>query len=37
MQEKSTKWLAKIVIGIVFVGILYGIYLLYWKMYFVGK
>ncbi len=37
MLEKSSKWLIRIVIGIVIAVILYSLYLLYWKMYFVGK
>ncbi len=37
MLEKSSKWFARILIGIVIAVILYSVYLLYWKMYFVGK
>jgi hypothetical protein len=36
MLEKSSKCVARIIIGIVIAVILYSLYLLYWKMYFVG-
>lgn len=37
MKGKSMKWLVRILIGLIVAVLIYSIYLLYWKMYFVGK
>ncbi len=37
MTEKATKWAVRVVIGVIVAAVVYSIYLLYWKMYFVGK
>lgn len=37
MEKKKSKWLSRMLIGFIVTAILYSLYLLYWKMYFVGK
>lgn len=37
MANKTSKWTVKIIIGVIVAIVVYGVYLLYWKMYFVGK
>lgn len=37
MKEKGSKWFAKIALGIIALLLIYSIFLIYWKMYFVGR
>ena len=37
MKAKSSKWVFRIAMGVIAAILVYSIFLIYWKMYFVGK